>query len=66
MRIDNGTSENFPIGKGVKQGCLLSPVLFNSYSNYIIEGASEDLHGIKINGGNVTNIRYADDTVLCA
>ena len=66
VRIDNETSENFPISKGVRQGCILSPILFNLYTNYMIEEAFEDLNGIRINGENITNIRYADDTVLLA
>ena len=57
VRIDNETSENFPIGKGVRHGCILSPILFNLYTNYVIKEASEDLNGIKMNGENITNIR---------
>ena len=58
----------FQIGKGVHQGCILSPCLFNFYAGYIIQNArlDEAQAGIKIAGRNVNNLRYADDTTLMA
>ena len=56
------------IGKGVHQGCILSPYLFNSYAEYIMRNAGLDgaQAGIKISGRNINNLRYADDTTLMA
>ena len=56
----------FQIGKGVRQGCILSPCLFNLYAEYIIPNAwlDEAQAGIKIARRNITNLRYADDTTL--
>ena len=56
----------FQIGKGVRQGCILSPCLFNLYTEYImrIAGLEEAQAGIKIAGRNINNLRYADDTTL--
>ena len=58
----------FQIGKGVCQGCILSPCLFNLYSEYIMRngGLEETQAGIKIAGRNISNLRYADDTTLMA
>ena len=66
--LANGTTDWFQIGKGVHQGCILSPCLFNLYSEYIIRnaGLDEAQAGIKINGRNINNLRYADDTTLMA
>ena len=63
-----GTSLLFQIGKGVRQACILSPRLFNSYAEYITRnaGLEETQAGIKIAGTNITNLRYADDTTLMA
>ena len=64
----HGTTDWFQIGKGVRQGCILSPCLFNFYAEYIMRnaGLEEAQGGIKIAGGNITNFRYADDTILMA
>ena len=58
----------FKIGKGVSQGCILSPCLFNSYAGYIMQNAGlvDSQAGIKIAGRNINNLRYADDTTLNA
>ena len=58
----------FQIGKGVSQGCILSPCLFNLYGEYIMRnaGLGEAQAGIKIDGRNINNLRYADDTTLMA
>ena len=63
-----GTTDWFQIGKGVCQGCILSPCLFNLYAEYIMRNArlDEAQAGIKIAGGNINNLRYADDTTLMA
>ena len=58
----------FRYGKGVRQGCALPPCLFNLYAEYIMQNArlDEAQAGIKIAGGNINNLRYADDTLLMA
>ena len=68
VRTGHGTMDWFQIGKGVCQGCILSPCLFNLYSEYIMQNASLDeaQAGIKIAGRNINNLRYADDTTLMA
>ena len=60
--------EWFLIGKGVRQGCILSPCLFNLYAEYIMSNArlNESQAGIKIAGRNINNLRYADDITLMA
>ena len=67
-RTGHGTTEWFQIGKGVRQGCILSPCLFNLYAEYIIRntGLEEAQAGIKIAGRNINKLRYADDTTLKA
>ena len=70
VRIGHGATHWFQIGKGVRQGCMLSACLFNLYSEYIIQNARLDealpSNGIKIAGRNINNFRYADDTTLMA
>ena len=63
-----GTTDRYQIGKGVHQGCILSPCLFNLYAEYILTnaGLDEEQAGIKITGKNINNLRYADDTTLMA
>ena len=64
----HGTTDQFQIGKGVCQGCILSPCLFNLYAEYIIRnaGLDEAQAGIKMAGRNINNLRYADETTLMA
>ena len=68
VRTGHGTTDWFQIGKGVCQGCILSPCLFNLYAEYIMRnaGLEEAQAGIKIAGRNISNLRYADDTTLMA
>ena len=68
VRTGHGTTDWFQIGKGVHQGCILSPCLFNFYAEYIMRnaGLEEAQAGIKIAGRNINNLRYADDTTLMA
>ena len=66
VRYENETSEEITIKRGVRQGCILSPCLFNIYTEYLIREALEDGKGININGQNITNIRYTDDTIILA
>uniref|UniRef100_A0A8B9Y6V7 RNA-directed DNA polymerase n=1 Tax=Bos mutus grunniens TaxID=30521 RepID=A0A8B9Y6V7_BOSMU len=68
VRTGHGTTDWFQIGKGVHQGCILSPCLFNFYAEYIMRnaGLEEIQAGIKIAGRNINNLRYADDTTLMA
>ena len=65
-RTGHGTTDWFQIGKGVHQGCVLSPCSFNLYAEYIMRNAvlDEAQAGIKIAGRNINNLRYADDTIL--
>ena len=68
VRTGHGTTDWFQIGKGVHQGCILSPFLFNFYAEYIMRkpGLEETQAGIKIAGRNINNLRYTDDTTLMA
>ena len=68
VRTGHGTTDWFQIGKGVRQGCILSSCLFNLYAEYIRRNVrlNEAQAGIKISGRNVNNLRYADDTTLMA
>ena len=68
VRTRHGTTDWFKIGKGVCQGCVLSPCLFNLYAKYLMRnaGLEEAQAGIKIAGRNINHLRYADDTTLMA
>ena len=68
VRTGHGTTDWLQIGKGVRQGCILSPCLFNLYAEYIMQNArlDEEQAGIKIAGRNINNPRYADDTLFMA
>ena len=68
VRTGYGSTDWFQIGKGVRQGCILPPCLFNLYAEYIMRnaGLEEAQVGIKIAGRNINNFRYADDTNLTA
>ena len=68
VRTGHETTDWFQIGKGVRQGCVLSPFLFNLYAEYIMRssGLEETQTGITIAGRNINNLRYADDTTLMA
>ena len=68
VRTGHGTTDWFQIRKGVCQGCIVSPCLFNLYAGYIMRnaGLEEAQAGIKIAGRNINNLRYADDTTLMA
>ena len=66
VRTGHGTTDWFPIGKGVRQGCMLSPCLVNFYAEYIMRnaGLEEVRAGVKIASRNINKLRYADDTIL--
>ena len=66
VRTGHGPTDWFQIGKGVHQGCILSPCLFNFYAEYIMRnaGLDEAQAGMKIAGRNINNLRYADDTLM--
>ena len=68
VRSGRVTTDLFKIGKGVHQGCIVSPCLFNLYAEYIMRntGLEEAQAGLKIAGRNINNVRYADDTTLMA
>ena len=68
VRTGCGITDLFQIGKGVCQGCILSPCLFNLYAEYIMRnaGLEETQAGIKVAGRNINHLRYADDTTLMA
>ena len=68
VRTGHGTTDWFQIAKGVCQGCILSPCLFNLYKEYIMRnaGLEETQAGVKIAGRNINNLRHADDTTLMA
>ena len=68
VRTEAGDTEWFPIGKGVRQGCILSPCLFNLYTEHVMREAEFDVasEGVKLGGRNINNLRYADDTTILA
>ena len=68
VRTGHGTTDWFQTGKGVHQGCILSPCFFNFYAEYIMRnaGLEEAQAGIKIAGRNINNLKYADDTIVMA
>ena len=68
VRTGHGTTDGLQIGKRVRQGCILSPCLFNLYAQYIMRnaGLEEAQAGIKIGRRNINNLRYADDTTFMA
>ena len=68
LDMEQQVPNRFQIGKGVCQGCILSPCLFNLYAEYLMRnaGLEEAQAGIKIAGRNINNLRYADDTTLMA
>ena len=68
VKTGHGTRDWLQIGKGVHQGCILSPCIFNLYAEYIMRyaGLDEAQAGIKIDRRNINNLRYADDTTLMA
>ena len=68
VRTALGTTDWFQVGKGVHQGCILSPCLFNLYAEHIVQNARLDdsQAGIKFSRGNINNLTYADDTTLMA
>ena len=68
VRTGHGTLDGFELGKGVYQGCVLSPCVFNLYEDYNMQNAriDESQDGVKIEGRNINNLRYADDTTLMA
>jgi exonuclease III len=66
IRWDSKISREVKVCRGVRQGCVISPLLFNLYSEFMIREAMEDMEGISVGGVNITNLRYADDAVLVA
>ena len=68
VRTGHGTTDWFQIGKGIRQGCVLSPCLFKLYAEYIMQNAilDDSQAGMKIAGKNINHLRYADDTTLTA
>jgi hypothetical protein len=66
LRLDQGVTKSVKIGRGVRQGCCLSPLLFKLYSEYVIQEALECLADFKLGGHMIRTMRYADDFVLLA
>ena len=65
VRTEHGITEEFQVKKGVRQGCVLSPSLFNLYTEKLFREI-EDMEGVNVGGHNINNLRYADDTSLLA
>src|SRR2546425_4921094 len=66
VRWDGEVSREVGVERGVTQGCVISPMLFNLYCEFMIQEAMESVEGIRFGGVNITNLRYADDAVLVA
>jgi hypothetical protein len=66
IRLDQGETRSVKIGRGVRQGCCLSPIVFNLYSEYLIKEALEGFGDFKIGGQVIRTVKYADDLVLLA
>jgi hypothetical protein len=66
VQLDQGVTKSVKIGRGIRQGCCLSPLLFNFYSEYVTQEALEDLGDFKVGGQIISMVRYADDLVLSA
>jgi hypothetical protein len=66
VRLDQGETRSVKIGSGVRQGCCLSPIMFNLYSKYITKEAIEGFGDFKIGGQAIHSVKYADDLVLLA
>src|SRR5207247_520212 len=66
VRWDGEVSREVGVERGVRQGCVISPMLFNLYSEFMIQEAMEGVEGIRFGGVNITNLKYADDAVLVA
>ncbi|GFR57421.1 retrovirus-related Pol polyprotein LINE-1 [Elysia marginata] len=66
VKTNSGTAEDINILRGVTQGCVLSPALFNLCTEFLLQEALAGKKGVSLNGENITNVRYADDTVTIA
>jgi hypothetical protein len=66
LQTEYGNTEWFEVRKGIRQGCILSPYLFNMYSEYVLRVGFEDNIGIKVGGRTISNLQYADDTTILA
>ena len=66
VKWDREIGRDIKVERGVRQGCIISPLLFNLYSEFMIRDAMQGVEGIRINEQNITDVRYADDAVLVA
>ena len=66
LRLNQGETDSVKIGGGVRQGCCMSPILFNLYGKYLIGGALDEVGVFKIGGRIINKVRFADDTVIIA